>query len=195
MEVSVPHKHKEYICANCGTKFMGRLRPGRAHRFCSLKCFYEFNKRPKNERFRTCEQCGHMFYLKRTSRSGIFCSWACCLAARNKVPKGKVMCPICRKIFSRTKSRRLTCSTKCLRAYQAKLGRRSRINYRALMPPHPTNAYPGTPEKIDVMCQRVAAGQSPFHPDDPVVNPARIVDIEVPAHTYGWYIGGFCFSV
>jgi hypothetical protein len=32
----------------------------------------------------------------------------------------------------------------------------------------PTTELPGTDAKMEVMRQRVAAGQSPFHPDDPV---------------------------
>lgn len=34
------------------------------------------------------------------------------------------------------------------------------------LPAVPTDALPGTPEKVEVMARRVARGESCFHPDD-----------------------------
>jgi hypothetical protein len=39
---------------------------------------------------------------------------------------------------------------------------------RKRLPDHPTDAVPGSPEKIRVMADRVAAGRQIFHPADTV---------------------------
>lgn len=38
---------------------------------------------------------------------------------------------------------------------------------RAPLPPEPTDALPGSPEKLAVLCRRALAGQALHHPDDP----------------------------
>lgn len=50
----------------------------------------------------------------------------------------------------------------------SKFGRRGIGNFygRAPMPPFPTQALPGTPEKIALLTQRAQQRQQLFHPDD-----------------------------
>jgi hypothetical protein len=40
------------------------------------------------------------------------------------------------------------------------------FNGRAVLPPHPTGAMPGSPEKIAVLEQRARSRQSLWHPED-----------------------------
>lgn len=40
------------------------------------------------------------------------------------------------------------------------------MNHRGRLPAQPTNELRGTPEKIEVMRERAARGESLFHPDD-----------------------------
>ena len=46
-------------------------------------------------------------------------------------------------------------------------------------PSEPTQAKPGSPEKIEVMRQRVERGESPFHPDDETrpLEPRDLTDV------------------
>jgi hypothetical protein len=41
---------------------------------------------------------------------------------------------------------------------------------RITLPPFPTAALPGTPEKIAILTQRASLGQELFHPDDALVD-------------------------
>jgi len=45
-------------------------------------------------------------------------------------------------------------------------GRRGRANGTAVLPPNPTQARPGSPEKIAVMIERLEAGFALHHPGD-----------------------------
>lgn len=40
------------------------------------------------------------------------------------------------------------------------------IHYEALMPTEPTNAMPGSDDKIRIATERVERGEMPCHPDD-----------------------------
>ena len=80
-------------------------------------------------------------------------------------------CPHC------LRRRRIQCRGLCFRCYK---NLAIRVRYDTLastwrqaannrIPPlafQPTDAAPGTPEKVAVMIQRVASGQQPFHPED-----------------------------
>ncbi len=50
----------------------------------------------------------------------------------------------------------------------SKFGRRGPGNFygRVSMPPFPTQALPGTPEKVALLTQRAQQNQELFHPDD-----------------------------
>ena len=50
----------------------------------------------------------------------------------------------------------------------SKYGRRGPGHFygTTMLPPEPTRALPGTPEKVTVMAERAARRQSLFHPDD-----------------------------
>jgi hypothetical protein len=45
------------------------------------------------------------------------------------------------------------------------------INPQGRLPAEPTDAPPGTPEKVEVMRERVTRLESPFHPDDALMDP------------------------
>lgn len=50
----------------------------------------------------------------------------------------------------------------------SKFGRRGPGNFygKAPLPPFPTAALPGSPEKVDLLCQRAQMRQELFHPAD-----------------------------
>lgn len=50
----------------------------------------------------------------------------------------------------------------------SKFGRRGPGNFngKTPLPSFPTKALPGSPEKVEVLCQRVLQRQSLWHPDD-----------------------------
>lgn len=52
-------------------------------------------------------------------------------------------------------------------------------NHRSILPRELTIAEPGSPEKVAVMCERAARGESLFHPDEPRLEPSGSVMIAV----------------
>ena len=56
------------------------------------------------------------------------------------------------------------------------------FNGRVVLPPRPTQAMPGSPEKVAILEQRARLGQSLWHPDDARFNP----DAEPAEHNQLW---------
>lgn len=65
----------------------------------------------------------------------------------------------------------------------SKYGRRG-VGHRDGALSTPTTALPGTPEKLAVLEQRAANGESLWHPEDPVISGTRAVSTP-------WYSGSF----
>jgi hypothetical protein len=53
------------------------------------------------------------------------------------------------------------------------------FNGRAALPPLPTNALPGTPEKLAVLEERARLRQSLWHPDDAVMDRRLVAQLDV----------------
>jgi len=124
---------------------------------------------------KSCVICKKVFISRRADAR--YCSREC-LGKRNHTKSGgrkqrrqNVACPVCNKPFVRYSPNRRYCSAECRR--EARQQQRLMETYAATMPDEPTQFLPGTIEKLIVMQRRVAAGQSPFHPDD-----ARLVAVD-----------------
>lgn len=124
---------KEFICKNCGVKFLDYEYKNRV--YCGNKCYYKAANHQKGKKYAergevTCETCGKKFSvtvseMKRKPRK--FCSRKCYSKhhKRWKTPKLKIKCKNCNKEFDEPnyqlkRGPREFCSRKCAYEYKVK---------------------------------------------------------------------------
>ena len=119
----------EYVCKNCGKKF---LADHAAHRvFCSFNCLIEYRKEHPESRAKrgagtnlvevVCKECGkHEMVYRTRAEHYVCCSRECSSKYKKKHNTTSVekVCPICGKHFfvkPSQEKRRVCCSQKCVR--------------------------------------------------------------------------------